>query len=120
MTSKKFLFVSTRAPWQQGHAAACADALMTHAVFEQETWLFLTGDGVLQLLDKQDGSAIGQKTMAKLFPALEVYGVREVLVDMESLESRGLVEADLMMKVTIAGKDRMKALIHECDQVLVF
>jgi tRNA 2-thiouridine synthesizing protein C len=118
--ARKFLFISTGGPWHGNNAAACLDALMTHAIFDQETWLYLTGDGVFQLVDKQEGAAPDCKTVAKIFPALELYGIRGVLADAQSLAVRGLTQHDLVMEVTPGDPGRLQELIRVCDQVLVF
>jgi tRNA 2-thiouridine synthesizing protein C len=118
--AKKFLFISTRSPWQGTHAGACLDALMTHAIFDQEAYLYLSGDGVFQLVDHQDGAALGQKTMTRLFPALELYGIRGIFADAGSLAGRGLAPEDLMMDVVLADQDELGTLIRTCDQILVF
>jgi tRNA 2-thiouridine synthesizing protein C len=118
--ARKFLFISTGSPWHGSNAAACLDALMTHAIFDQETWLYLTGDGVFQLVDNQEGTATDCKTLAKIFPALELYGIRGVIADTHSLAIRGLAQHDLVMEVTPGHTGKLQELIRECDRVLVF
>jgi sulfur relay protein TusC/DsrF len=118
--ARKFLFISTGSPWHGSNAAACLDALMTHAIFDQETWLYLTGDGVFQLVDKQDSAAADCKSLAKIFPALELYGIRGVIADTHSLAIRGLAQQDLVMEVIPGDAGKLQELIQVCDQVLVF
>lgn len=120
MDKQKLLFISTRGPWQGSNALACADALMTSAILDQECRLLLTGDGVYQLIKNQDGSSLGQESMARLLPALELYEVEEVLVDKESLVQRGISESDLAIPVTVSEASALRALSAICDQVLVF
>jgi sulfur relay protein TusC/DsrF len=116
----KFLFISTRSPWEDSNAAACLDALMTHAIFDQQTWLYLTGDGVFQLVDDQAGGITGRKSIARLYPTLELYGIREVIADAASLAARGLHKTDLVMEVPLGDAGRLQELIRHCDRVLVF
>jgi tRNA 2-thiouridine synthesizing protein C len=94
--SGQTLFMGSKSPWHDASAAACLDALMTFAVFDQPVVLFLHGEGVLQLLRQQDGTGLGLKTLARTFGALTLYGVEEVLVDEVSLKLLGLSRKDLI------------------------
>lgn len=117
---KQWLFVSTQAPLAGGAAAACADLLMTAAVFEQDVGLVFSGAGVLQLLPDQDGTALGQKTFTKLFPALELYDVHRVYAEEAALRAFGLDSTALLVPVTVIGVAELRTLLAQSAAVYVF
>jgi len=121
--SGQILFMGSKSPWHDAGAAACMDALMTFAVFDQPVVLFLHGEGVLQLVKQQDGAPLGLKTLSKSFGALTLYGVEEVLVDEDSLRQHGLSRKDLIEPGDTENPDSpfaVRALSRkELSQVLV-
>ena len=66
------------------------------AAFEKDVTLAFIDDGVYQLLQNQDSSAIATKNFAPTFRALGDYDVNKIYVERESLEMRGLSKDDLM------------------------
>lgn len=89
------VFLSSKSPFCDS-ATACLDACMTAAVFDVPVHLVLYADGVLQLLANQDGSALGNQTLAKQFGALGLYGISTIYVDQQSLTERGVAQNDLL------------------------
>ncbi len=66
------------------------------AAFEQEVALAFIDDGVYQLMQNQDTSALGNKNFSPTYRALGDYDVNQIYVEQESLELRGLSKEDLM------------------------
>lgn len=114
------LFLSCKAPWASGAAGACADVMMTAAVFDQDVGLVFCGDGVYQLLANQDGSAIDHKTLANIFPALELYDIHRVYAEAAALRLRGLAREDLLIDVQEIGAEELQSLLAESRTVMVF
>ena len=117
---KHWLFFTTRSPWTSSNAAACVDMVMTAAIFDQKVNLVFCNDGVYQLLNGQNGSAYGMKTLAQQLPAMELYGVEQIFVEQSALTERGLQERDLIQAVTLLSYAQMQTLIAESNAVLVF
>jgi len=118
--SKQWLFISSKAPWHGSAAQACADLLLTAAVFDQDVTLVFLGAGVLQLLPEQDGAALGTKSFTKLYPALELHGVRSVYADAEALSTWNLDPAGLLLPVEPIGSAKLRTLLAQTGAVHVF
>ena len=117
---QSLLFITTRAPWSSAAPAACTDLLLTAGVFEQQVSLAFLGDGVWQLQPGQDGSQLRQKTLADLFPALELYEVRQVYVEARALQTRGLRVDELLIPVQMLDSAGLRELLATHDRSLVF
>ena len=96
MATKKFLYVNRRAPHGSIYALESLEVVLIGAAFEQEVTLAFIDDGVYQLLQNQDTSAIGTKNFAPTYRALGDYDVNRIFVERESLEMRGLDKDDQM------------------------
>ena len=96
MASKKFLYVNRKAPHGSIYALESLEVVLIGAAFEQDVTLAFIDDGVYQLMQNQDTSAIGTKNFAPTFRALGDYDVSQIYVEQESLELRGLSKDDLI------------------------
>ncbi len=96
MATKKFLYVNRKPPHGTIYALESLEVVLIGAAFEQDVTLAFIDDGVYQLLQNQDSSAIGTKNFAPTFRALGDYDVNKIYVERESLEMRGLSKEDLM------------------------
>ena len=96
LANKKFLYINRKAPHGSIYALESLEVVLIGAAFEQDVSLAFIDDGVYQLLQNQDTSAIGSKNFAPTFRALGDYDVSKIYVDRESLELRGLTRDDLM------------------------
>jgi len=96
MATKKFLYVNRKPPHGTIYALESLEVVLIGAAFEQDVTLAFIDDGVYQLLQNQDSSAIGSKNFAPTFRALGDYDVNKIYVERESLELRGLSKEDLM------------------------
>ena len=96
MATKKFLYVNRKAPHGTIYAHEALEVVLIGAAFEQDVTLAFIDDGVYQLLQNQDTSAIGTKNFAPTYRALGDYDVNQIYVERESLEKRGLSTDDLM------------------------
>ena len=96
MASKKFLYVNRKAPHGSIYALESLEVVLIGAAFEQDVTLAFIDDGVYQLMQNQDTSAIGTKNFAPTFRALGDYDVNQIYVEQESLELRGLSKDDLI------------------------
>ncbi len=96
MATKKFLYVNRKPPHGSVYALESLEVVLIGAAFEQEVTLAFIDDGVYQLLQNQDTSAIETKNFTPTFRALGDYDVNRIYVERESLELRGLDKEDLM------------------------
>ncbi|MDQ2089381.1 sulfurtransferase complex subunit TusC [Marimonas arenosa] len=93
--TKKFLYVNRRAPYGTIYALESLEVVLIGAAFEQDVSLAFLDDGVFQLTKGQKTDGLGVKNFSPTFRALGDYDVTKLYVEKESLEERGLSEADL-------------------------
>ena len=131
---KKLLYVNRRAPHGSIYALESLEVVLVGAAFEQDVSLAFLDDGVFQLLDGQDTSAIGVKNFSKTFKALGDYEVRKIFVERESLAERGVAPEELMAitfedenenyaekpLVRIVDRREMAQIMSQQDVVLSF
>jgi tRNA 2-thiouridine synthesizing protein C len=101
---KKFMFVNRKAPYGTIYALEALEVVLISAAFEQDVSLAFMDDGVFQLLTGQDTKGIGVKNFSPTYRALGDYDIKELYVEQESLEERGLKPDDLM-KITYEDED---------------
>jgi tRNA 2-thiouridine synthesizing protein C len=99
---KKFLYLNRKAPYGTIYAWESLEVVLIGAAFDQEVSLMFVDDGVYQLVKGQDTSEIGMKNFSPTYRTLGDYEVKNVYVDKDSLEARGLTREDL---VEIAWED---------------
>jgi len=134
MATKKFLYVNRKAPHGSIYALESLEVVLIGAAFEQDVSLAFIDDGVYQLLQNQDTSAIGSKNFAPTFKALGDYDVNKIYVERESLEARGLTQDDLLPltwededddwaekdSIRVVTSAELAAIIDEQDVILNF
>ena len=134
MATKKFLCINRKPPHGSIYALESLEVVLIAAAFEQEVTLAFIDDGVYQLLQNQDSSAIGSKNFAPTFRALGDYDVNRIYVERESLEMRGLVKEDLMPltwededddwaekdSIHVVGSAELAGIIEHQDVILNF
>jgi len=99
MSTKKFMYLNTKAPYGSIYALESLEVVLIAAAFEQDVSLAFIGDGVYQIANGQDTTGIGQKNFSSTYKALGDYDINKLYVEKESLEERGLTEDDLMQLV---------------------
>ena len=131
---KKFMYLNRRAPYGTIYAWESLEVVLIGAAFDQEVSLMFLDDGVYQLTKGQDTKGIGMKNFSPTYRTLGDYEVKNMYVDQDSLEARGLTQDDL---VAIAWEDfeteeevenivevvdsaRVRELMEESDVVFSF
>lgn len=89
-TMKTLALINSKAPFASTYGKDSLDVALIFASFEQGVSLFFQGDGVYQLIDKQDGSVISVKDYLKTFSAFEFYDIEDIYVCQQSLSERKL------------------------------
>ena len=119
-TAKKFMFVNRSAPYGTIYALESLEVVLISAAFDQDVSLAFVGDGVWQLKKGQQTKGIEAKNFSPTYRALEGYDVEKLYVERESLEARGLSEADLIVDVEVLDSAALGKLMAEQDVVLSF
>lgn len=120
---KKFLYLNRKAPYGTIYALESLEVVLIGAAFDQDVSLAFIDDGVYELKKDQkttvnDGA--GMKDFSKTYRALSGYDVEKLYVDKESMEQRGLTEADLLVPVQVLDKVQMAELMEQQDVILSF
>ena len=115
---KKILFVLRKAPHHGAYAYETLDVIMTAAAFDQDVSLLLLDDAVFQLKAKQNPESVRIKNTAAMFAALAVYGIDNILVETESLQSRGLIPGELTEKVAEISRRDIGEFYKQFDVVV--
>jgi tRNA 2-thiouridine synthesizing protein C len=117
---KKFMFVNRKPPHGTIYALESLEVVLITATFDQDVSLVFLDDGVYEIVKGQSTKGIGVKNFSPSYRALEGYDIEKLYVERESLESRGLTEADLLVPVEVLDSAQMAALMAEQDVVLSF
>lgn len=117
---KKFMFVNRKAPYGTIYALESLEVVLITAAFDQDVSLAFLDDGVYQLKKGQHPKGIETKNFSPIFRALDGYDIEKLYVEKESLEQRGLSEADLLVDVIVMGRKEMGELMGQQDVVLSF
>ena len=117
---KKFMFVNRKAPYGAIHALESLEVVLIAATFDQDVSLAFLDDGVYELVKGQNSKAIGIKNFSPTYRALEGYDVEKLYVERESMDERGLTEADLLVPVEVLSSAEMAGLMAEQDVILSF
>jgi len=92
---KKFLYLNRKAPYGTIYAWESLEVVLIGAAFDQEVSVMFLDDGVYELVKGQNTAAIGMKNFSPTYRTLGDYEVKNIYVDRDSLEARGLSEDDL-------------------------
>ncbi len=117
---KKFMFVNRKAPYGTIYALESLEVVLITAAFDQDVSLAFLDDGVYQLKKGQQTKGIDTKNFSPTFRALDGYDIEKLYVEKESLELRGLTEADLLVDVIVLDRKEMGELMGQQDVVLSF
>ena len=117
---KKFMFVNRKAPYGTIYALEALEVVLISAAFDQDVSLAFLDDGVYQLVKGQHTKAIDVKNFSPTYRALEGYDIEKLYVEKESLEQRGLTEADLLVDVEVMSSAGIAKMMAEQDVVISF
>ena len=117
---KKFMFVNRKAPYGTIYALESLETVLITATFDQDVSLVFLDDGVYELVKGQNSKGLGIKNSSPTYRALEGYDVEKLYVERESLDARGLTEADLLVPVEVLSSTQMADLMAGQDVVLSF
>lgn len=120
MNTKRYLIICRHPPYGESYAREALDTALATAAFDQPVALLFLGDGVMQLLNAHDGTAIGEKSFEKQLSALPLYDINTIYVDARALQQRGFTTADLSLPAQTVNDLEITALLKTHDVVLNF
>lgn len=107
---KRYLFISSCAPYGSDAARSCLDMVLAFGAFDRSVALAFLGDGVWNLID---GCSPNNSSVPSPLRALEIYGVTAVYANREDLYDRGLTSSNFIIPVEIIDKSKMQTLVDQ-------
>ncbi|MEY3759306.1 MAG: sulfurtransferase complex subunit TusC [Pseudomonadota bacterium] len=114
---KSYLFVLRKAAHSGVYVQEMLDIILTTAAFDQSVSILLLDDGVFQLKKGQQPENTGMKDTVAIFNALEIYEVKDIVTEVESLQERGLNPEDLCLPVQTVYRKDIAGLMKRFDVV---
>lgn len=115
---KKFMYVNRKAPFGTIYALEVLEMILISAAFDQDVHCAFLDDGVYELKKGFNPADAGMKNFSNTYRALEGYDIEKMYVEQESLDERGLTEADLVIPVEVLSRADMGKLMAEMDVIL--
>lgn len=106
-----------RAPHSGVWVQETLDTVLTMAAFDQQVSLLFLDDGVFQIKKNQHPEAFGLKDTAAIFSALEIYDVKDIYAEVESMQERGLKPADLSLPVAECYRKNIRSFWRRFDVI---
>ena len=117
---KKFMFVNRKAPYGTIYALEGLEVVLISAAFSQDVSMVFLDDGVYELVKGQQTKTIEMKNFSPTYRALDGYDVEKLYVERESLDARGLTEANLIVPVQVLSAMQMGELMQQQDVIIGF
>lgn len=114
------MYVNRKAPHGTVYAFESLEVVLIGAAFNQDVSAVFLDDGVYQLVKNQNTDGIETKNFSRTYRALADYDVNKIYLERESLEARGLTEADLLVPVRILSAQELARHMADQDVILSF
>jgi len=114
---KRYLFILRKPAHSGVYAQEMLDIILTTAAFDQAVSILLLDDSVFQLKNHQYPETSDMKDIAAIFSALEIYDVKDIYTENESLQERGLSADDLCLPVQIIARKGISELMQQFDVI---
>lgn len=90
------------------------------SAFGQKISVLFLGDGIYQLIDKQQSKQINMKNHSAGMGAFSLYDINDIYVHMESMMERGISKDDFSISVKLIEQQALYELEDEQDVILSF
>lgn len=116
--SKSMLIICQDSPWAGATAKETLDLALSGGAFDLPISLLFLEDGIFQLVGNQLPQLIEQKNLTANLQALPLFGITQLLVDEQSLVTRGLTTQQLSQPVTLIKRTELGSLLIDYDTVI--
>ncbi len=116
--AKSLLIICRQAPWTGPTAREALDIALAGGAFDLPIGLLFLDDGVFQLVQAQQSSALQQKDLTANLQALPLFGVESLYASSRSLQERGLGAQALNLPMECLDDAKLTSLIDHYDQVI--
>lgn len=115
---KSFLFVIQTVAYKGLKLQEVLDQVLIVAAFDQAVSLLLIDNAVYHLYKNQHNEQIACKDIGAIYRSLEIYDIKPIYVEQESLTQRGLTQSDLIIPVTLINRQTIATILNQYDFVL--
>jgi len=119
-TLKTLAILNAKAPYSNNSGKDALDIALIFGSFEQPVSLFFQGDGVWQLISKQNGAIISVKDYLKTFSAFEFYDIEDIYACQTSLKERSLSTEFHIEKVQVLSQEDFADKLTSHHNILRF
>jgi tRNA 2-thiouridine synthesizing protein C len=119
-TMSDMLIIFRKAPVGTSWAREAMDLALVSAAFGQKVSLLFMGDGVFQLAQNQQPSAVEQKGTQAMMQALPMYDIEQIYVHQDSLDQRGMHSDQLHIDCQSLDSKALPGLLQQHKQVFNF
>lgn len=118
---KKIAFVFTQGPHGNSAGREGLDALLATSALSEDIGVFFVGDGVLQLLPRQQPDKIQARNYISTFGLLPLYDVQNCYLCETALQERGLQQVtDWLLTVEVLPAEVLRQKLACYDAVITF
>ncbi|MCR9258226.1 MAG: DsrE family protein [Pseudomonadaceae bacterium] len=115
---KKLMCVINQPPYANSHVLELLETAMVAAVFDMQVSLLFCGEGLWNLLQKQNADPLGQRTVSKVLLAMPDYDVSAIYVCADTLQDKQIDTDEFVLPVTFLNKAAQADLMSEQDAVM--
>ena len=126
---KNFMFVCNKAPYGTIYALETLEMILISAAFEQHAVIAFIDDGVFQIKKGHNTKSSGMKNFSPTFGVIamekedadedeDLDMVWRIVVEKESMEARGLVPDDLILKTEVLTSSELSDLMRVQEVIL--
>ena len=117
---KQLTIIFRNSPAFNSKGREALDLAMLSASFDQVVKLIFVDEGIFNLLSGQQPELLGGKDYISTFKALPLYDIEDIYICDKSMSQYSIQKSELIVEAEPVTADRIRTLINEADEVLVF
>lgn len=118
---KRIAFIFIHGPHGNASGREGLDALLATSALSEDLGVFFIGDGVLQLLPRQQPEKILARNYITTFGLLPLYDVQQCYLCLASLQERGLSKVtDWVLAAEVLAPEALRRRVAAYDAVMTF
>ena len=114
---RKYLFMLTKAAHSGCYLQETLDVILTVAAFDQQVAILLVDEGIFTINRYQHAARHGVKDVSAIFSALEIYDVRDIYVEVESIQHFGVDTLDESFNYQLINRQDINGLLDTFDVI---
>ena len=111
-------FLFTSGPYKNNSGREPLDLILSMSSLTSNIALFFLGDGVLQIMARQEAKYILSQECANMFSLLAQYDINLCYACENSLEKRGLLKSEKIVSVEVLGPPKLREKIKQFSRLI--